>query len=128
MTESVAPDTQVTPSTASKDPELKAGVSAGSGQGEVEVRYGLKGLKEVPPEGLTRASLAKGLMWLFGGTVLAGLIIFAFSVRLGLQPDDVASILRDVLTVETPIVTIGIAFYLGSDARHQGRESTSKQQ
>ena len=82
--------------------------------------YNVRGVLEVPPEGLTRASLAKGLLWLFSVTIGVGLVIFAFSSILGLQTDAVTSAVRDILAVEAPVVTMGIAFYLGSDARHRG--------
>lgn len=83
----------------------------------IEIPYTLQGAEVAPPEGLTRATLAKGLLWMFAGTILVGLLIFAFSHFLTLQTSEVAGILRDILTVEAPIVTIGVAFYLGSDAR-----------
>jgi hypothetical protein len=91
---------------------------ASAARGIVEIPYTLQGAEVVaPPEGLTRATLGKRLLWVFAGTIFLGLLIFAFSNFLGLEPSDVTGVLRDVLTVEAPIVTIGIAFYLGSDAK-----------
>jgi len=86
-----------------------------------EPDYNLRGVQEAPPEGLTRANLAKGLLVVFAGTVFMGMLIFAFSHYLKLQTDNVINLIRDILTVETPIVTISIAFYLGSDAHYRNK-------